>query len=268
MKIMMVGDVIGRPGRRIFAQLTPIIRRKEQIDIVIVNGENAAGGKGLTASAFDELLAGGADIVTSGNHIFDKREVAEIIDREPFLVRPANYPPGVPGKGVCVYPFKALNVGVVNLAGRVFMPALDCPFRKAQEILRQISRECDIIVVDFHAEATSEKIVLANMLDGSVNVVAGTHTHVQTADERILPQGTAFISDLGMTGPWYSSIGTDFSCVLPKFTLGMPTKFEVAKGACVYSAAIIEIDAVSLRTQNIRRVLIKDEQSPAPLTKI
>ena len=265
---MAVGDVIGRPGRRIFRELTPVLKKQEHIDVVIVNGENAAGGKGLTKAAFDELLSGGADIVTGGNHIFDKREVSEIIDREPFLLRPANYPEGVAGKGFCVYPYRAKNIGVINLSGRVFMPTLDCPFRRGTELARNLAAECDIIIVDFHAEATSEKFALAFHLDGKINALVGTHTHVQTADERILPKGTAFISDLGMTGPWHSVIGTQTECVMPKFTLALPTKFEVAKGECVYSAAITEIDDATNKTLSIRRVLIKDEQMPPPLTKI
>ena len=267
MKIMAVGDVIGRPGRRIFARLTPVLRRREQIDVVMVNGENAAGGKGLTKPAFEELLAGGADIVTSGNHIFDKREVAEIIDREPFLVRPANYPAGVPGKGFCVYPHRAKNIGVINVAGRVFMPPLDCPFQTTQDILHKIARECDVVIVDFHAEATSEKMALAWHFDGQVNAVFGTHTHVQTADERILPKGTAFLSDLGMTGPWNSIIGTQAETVMPKFLFAMPTKFEVGKGECVYSAAIIEIDDTTNKTVSVKRVLIKDEKTPPPVVE-
>ena len=268
MKIMAVGDVIGRPGRRFFAQITPRLKKREQIDIVIVNGENAAGGKGLTKTAFDELLSGGADIVTSVNHIFDKREVAEIIDSEPFLVRPVNYPPGVAGQGFCVYPWRAKNIGVLNVAGRVFMPALDCPFQQTEAALTAMRRECDVIIVDFHAEATSEKIALAWYFDGRINAVVGTHTHVQTADERVLPKGTAFISDLGMTGPWHSVIGTQVETVMPKFTHALPTKFEIGKGDCVYSAAIIDIDEANNKTRSIRRVLIKDETMPPPIVSI
>ncbi len=256
MKIMLTGDVIGRPGRREFAAQTKKLKERENIDIVVVNGENAADGRGLTKDTFEELLAAGADIVTSGNHIFDKRDVFDIIDREPFLLRPANYPEGVPGHGWCVYPYRAKNIGVLNLSGRVFMPPMDCPFQKAEEVLPLLQKECDIILVDFHAEVTSEKAALAFALDGRINAIVGTHTHVQTADERILPKGAAFISDLGMTGPINSIIGFEINSVMPKLTLSMPTRFEVGKAPCVYSALIVEIDEQN-RTVGVKRIFLK-----------
>ncbi len=259
MRIMMVGDIFGLPGRAAFAKYTPRLKKKKKIDIVVANGENSAGGKGISRKSMDELTRGGADIVTSGNHIFDQKEVLQFIDDEPYLVRPANYPDGVPGKGWCVYPWRAKNIGVMNLSGRAFMPPLDCPFQKAEEILREMRDECDIILLDFHAEATSEKMAMGWYLDGKVNAVVGTHTHIQTADERILPKGTAYITDLGMTGPWNSCIGDSVDSVLPKFLTAMPSRFEVAKGPCAYSAVIIDIDETTNKTTGIERILIKEE---------
>ncbi len=259
MRVMLTGDVVGRPGRKAFRQYTPQLRREKHIDVVIVNGENCAAGKGFTRGALDELYSGGADIVTSGNHVWDKKDVLEFIDQEPFLIRPANYPEGAPGKGYCIYPFKAKNIGVMNLSGRSFMPALDCPFQKVEDLLRAMKDECDIIFLDFHAETTSEKLAMGWYLDGRVNGVVGTHTHVQTADARLLPQGTAYITDLGMTGPYNSVLGVETKAILYKFTTGLPVRFEVADGPCVYSAVIVDIDDATNRTTGIERVFLTEE---------
>ena len=218
MRVMLTGDVVGRPGRRAFRNITPRLRREKNIDVVIVNGENCAGGKGFTRAALDELYSGGADVVTSGNHVWDKKDVLEFIDQEPFLIRPANYPGEAPGKGCCIYPFKAKNIGVMNLSGRSFMPALDDPFQKIEDLLRELQDECDILFLDFHAETTSEKMAMGWYLDGRVNGVVGTHTHCQTADARVLPKGTAYITDLGMTGPMNSVLGVKTEAILYKFT--------------------------------------------------
>lgn len=257
MRIMLVGDVVGRPGRKAFQEHTPLLRREKHIDVVVVNGENSAGGKGITQKALNDLYHGGADIVTSGNHIWDKKDVLEFIDREPFLIRPANYPEGAPGKGFCIYPFKAKNIGVINLSGRTFMPALDCPFQKAEQILREIERECDVILVDFHAEATSEKLALGWYLDGRVQCVVGTHTHVQTADERLLPKGTAYLTDLGMVGAWDSILGVKSEIILEKFLTARPVRFDVAEGSCVYSSLILEISEATNQVTGIERILKK-----------
>ena len=259
MRILMIGDVIGRTGRRAFRKYTPELQREKGIDLVVVNGENSAGGKGITRKSLDELYQGGADIVTSGNHIYDKKEVLQFIDTEPFLVRPANYPPGAPGRGWCAYPLRAKTVGVMNLSGRAFMPAMDCPFQKVEELLREMRDVCDIILLDFHAETTSEKMAMAWYLDGRVNAVVGTHTHVQTADERILPRGTAYISDLGMTGPYNSVLGVKPECILKKFTTGLPVRFEVAEGPSVYAGVLITIDDATNRTTKIERVLRREK---------
>lgn len=259
MKILIVGDVVGRPGRKAFKRYTRELREKHNIDIVIVNGENSAAGKGVSRKSLDELYAGGADIVTSGNHIWDKREVYEVIDTDPYLVRPANYPEGAPGKGWCLYPFKAKNVAVINMSGRAFMPDMDCPFQKIEDVLSEIGQEADIKILDFHAETTSEKMAMGFYLDGRVQVVVGTHTHIQTADERILPNGTAYITDLGMVGPWNSVLGVKSDIIIKKFTSCMPARFDLADGPAVYSAVVVEIDDATNKPVRIDRLHIREE---------
>ena len=258
MRILMVGDVVGRPGRYFFMEQTPELKLSKNIDMVIVNGENAAHGKGLTPQIFDELIRGGADVVTSGNHIWDNSNVMQIIDTEPFLLRPANYPEGTPGKGFCICPVGKKKIGVVNLAGRTFMqPPLDDPFRLADKILDFIGNQCDAIFVDFHAEATSEKLAFAHYVDGRVTAVVGTHTHVQTADEQILPHGTAYISDLGMVGVENSILGIEIAPVIKKFLTARPSRFEVAAGACIYCALLIDINDKTCKPVSVERIFIK-----------
>ena len=255
MKILMVGDIFGRAGRRSFAELTPKIKAEKKIDIVVANGENAAHGHGLTVSTFNELMSGGADVITTGNHVWSNKDILEIIDREPFLLRPANFPEGTPGKGFCIFPYRAKNIGVINVMGRTFMQPLDCPFVCAEKIVEQIKNDCDIILIDFHAEATSEKISLGYFLDGKVTAVVGTHTHVQTADERLLPQGTAYITDLGMVGIFDSVIGLEIESVVEKFISCRNGKFLVPeKGVCIYSGVILEIDDATNKPKSIERV--------------
>ena len=260
MRVMLVGDVVGRPGRKAFDKYTRRLKHEKNIDIVIVNGENSAGGKGFTRKSLDALYHGGADIVTSGNHVWDKKDVLDFIDDEPFLVRPANYPAGTPGKGYCIYPFKAKNIGVINLSGRAFMPALDCPFQKIEEILYELKNECDIIFLDFHAETTSEKMAMGFYLDGRVNGVVGTHTHVQTADDRLLPDGTAYISDLGMVGALNSVLGVKTDIILKKFTTAMPCRFDLEENEpYLYCALIVEIDDNTNRTIKVERVQLRED---------
>ena len=242
MKIMLVGDVVGHSGRRVFREHTRELRKDKGIDVVIVNGENSAGGKGITRKSLDELYHAGADIVTSGNHVWDKKDVLEFIDQEPFLVRPANYPEGAPGKGYCIYPFKAKNIGVINLSGRTFMPALDCPFQKVEQILREIEGKCDIILLDFHAEATSEKLAMGWYLDGRIHGLVGTHTHVQTSDAQVLPLGTGYITDVGMTGVTDSVLGVRTDIIINKFKTKMPVRFDLADGDCRMEAVLFDID--------------------------
>ena len=258
MRILIVGDAVGRPGRKAFAKITAKLKKEREIDLVIINGENSAGGRGITRESFDELTAGGADIVTTGNHVWDRKEVKEIIDAEPYLIRPANYPEGAPGKGYCIYPHKRKTIGVMNLSGRAYMSLLDCPFRKADDMLRELKGKCDIIILDFHAEATSEKNVMGYYLDGRVNVVVGTHTHVQTADERLLPKGTAYITDLGMVGARDSILGVKSECIIDKFLYSLPVKFDVAEGVCIYNAVLVEIDEATNKTVGIERIFMID----------
>ena len=260
MRIMLVGDVVGRAGRRAFRTLTPRLRAERGVDVVIVNGENSAGGKGYTRKSLDELYAGGADIVTSGNHVWDKKDVFAFIDDEPFLIRPANYPEGTPGRGYCIFPFKAVNIAVMNLSGRSFLPPLDCPFQKVDELLAEIADRADIIVLDFHAETTSEKLAMGHYLDGRADIVVGTHTHVQTADAQILPGGTAYITDLGMVGPYDSILGVRKDIVIQKCRTGMPVRFEMAEGASEYAAVIVDIDPSRRCAPAIERVLIRAQE--------
>lgn len=262
MKILMVGDVVGQTGRYFFMGQTPELKPAKKIDMVVVNGENAAHGKGLTPNIFSELIKGGADVVTSGNHIWDNPKVMEIIDTEPFLLRPANYPEDTPGKGFCIFPVGRKKVGVINLAGRIFMqPPMDDPFRLTEKILKRIEKDCDVILVDFHGEATSEKLAFANYFDGRVTAVVGTHTHVQTADEKILPKGTAYITDLGMVGAENSILGMTVEPVIKKFMTGRPSKFEVAEGAAIYCAVLITVDDKKNRATKIERIFIKENLS-------
>lgn len=250
MKILMVGDAVGRPGRRAAAALLPKLRRELEIDLIIANGENAAAGRGLTLGSAEELLAAGVDIITSGNHIWDQKEIINHLDGALPIVRPLNYPDGAPGRGV----IEQAGVTVINLQGRVFMANIDCPFRAADEVLANLPRE-SIIIVDMHAEATSEKVALGWYLDGRVSAVLGTHTHVGTADTRILPQGTAFVCDVGMTGARDSIIGDDVDCVLRRFLTAMPVRLEVASGhALVLNSVLLEVDEGTGRAQRIQRI--------------
>ena len=258
MRILMVGDVVGRTGRYFFMEKTPELKRNKNIDMVIVNGENAAHGRGLTPQVFDELIRGGADVVTTGNHIWDNSNVLRIIDTEPFLLRPANYPEGTPGIGYCIFPAGRKKIGVINLGGRVFMqPPLDDPFRVGEKIFNLLKKKCDAIFVDFHAEATSEKLAFANFFDGRLTAVVGTHTHVQTADEKILPNGTAYISDLGMVGAENSILGIEVEPVLKKFLTGRPSRFEVAEGAGIYCGVLIEIADATGKAKSNERICVR-----------
>ena len=252
MRALMIGDVIGRPGRNAVSRLLPGLRQEYGIDLVIANGENAAGGFGITYDTAQELLSSGVDIITTGNHIWKKREIIPYMHEELPLLRPANFPPGVPGRGY-------LDLGstmVMNLMGRVFMEALDCPFREADRIIQEsrVSGSPRVILVDFHAEATSEKQALGWYLDGRVSAVVGTHTHVPTADARILPEGTAYVSDLGMVGPINSVIGTDPNAVVEKFLTQTPRTFNVAAGPVIFNSVLIEIDDDSGKATSVRRI--------------
>ena len=252
MRILMIGDIIGKPGRRALSRLLPQLRRELDIHLVTANAENTAGGFGLTPKTANALLQAGVDVMTSGNHIWDKKEILPHFDELPLL-RPANYY-GAPGRGWLMHG----EVMVLNLQGRVFMPPIDCPFREADRRLAEAAAELGhppkVVLVDFHAEATSEKQGLAWYLDGRVSAVVGTHTHVATADARIMPGGTAYVSDLGMTGPLDSVIGTEVAPVLERFRTGLPQRFEPAKGPCILNSALIDIDDHTGRANAILRI--------------
>jgi len=257
MKILFIGDIVGKPGRRAMTSLLHKIIDKYKIDFCIANCENAAGGFGITLEVVDQLLQEGVDVLSSGNHIWDKRDVFDVFEKKKPLIRPANYPGDVPGKGSILEETAAGRVvGVLNLSGRVFIGNLDCPFRTADRELEKIKAKTDIVIVDFHAEATSEKIALGWYLDGRVSAVVGTHTHVQTADEKILPQGTAYISDVGMTGPVDSVIGVKKDIILKRFLTQLPQRFETATGESVLSAVLINIDEKTGRSTEINRLQI------------
>lgn len=254
MKILFIGDIVGSPGRKAVAALLPRLRKEAgPFDFVLANGENAAAGFGLTERVFQEILDLGVDCLTSGNHIWDKREFLEILAAEDRILRPANYPPGCPGLGVALLERGKRRLAVVNLQGRVFMPVIDCPFRAADAIL-QDERMPRCVLVDFHAEATSEKRALALYLDGRVSAVIGTHTHVQTADESILHGGTAYQTDCGMTGGHGGVIGMKREGVLPRFLTGMPTRFEVCEEGIRLNGVLLEIDGETGRALDIRRI--------------
>ncbi len=256
MKLLFIGDVNGKVGRRMAAAHLRAIRKERGVDVCVVNGENAAGGFGINPSHVDKLLDAGADVITSGNHIWNRPETADFIVDEPRLLRPANYPPQTPGKGVFVLESKKGRLAVLNLMGRVFMPPVECPFREADALLREARREATMVMVDFHAEATSEKVAMGWHLDGRVSAVFGTHTHVQTADERVLPKGTAFITDVGMTGPRNSVIGMKTEIVLDKFLSGLPRRFEVGGGEGQLNGALVEIAPDSGKALSIERVQV------------
>jgi metallophosphoesterase (TIGR00282 family) len=251
MRVLMVGDVVGRPGREAVAAVLPDLRDELQLDCVIANGENAAAGRGLTEKTANELFRAGVDVITSGNHIFDVREFVPALDRDWPVLRPANYPRGVPGRGIAC----TAGVTVINLIGRTFMPmAIDDPFRAADRLLAEAAPRTPV-VIDFHAEATSEKQALAWYLDGRVAAVVGTHTHVPTADARLLPRGTATVADLGMVGARDSVIGDDAEAVIERFLTGMPTRLPVATGNdAVFNSVLIDIDDATLLALSIARV--------------
>ena len=255
MKILFIGDIVGEPGRRAVEELLPGIKQAQGVEFVIGNAENVAGGSGVTPSLADELFDHGIDVITSGDHIWKRKEIIDRIESDRRILRPANYPKGVPGFGSTVVKSESgTEVGVINLIGRVFMAALECPFRVAKEEIDKIRSKARVIIVDMHAEATSEKIALGWYLDGLVSAIVGTHTHVQTADEKVLPQGTAFISDAGMTGPLDGVIGRKKEQILNRFITQMPTKFEMAENDIQLHGAIIEVDEKTGTAESIKRV--------------
>ena len=255
MNILFIGDIVGSPGREAIKKLLPELKKEYKLDFVAANAENAAGGSGITQKIAQELFDCGVDVLTSGDHIWKKREIIEFINQEGRVLRPANFPSGAPGRGCAVFKTKNnLKVGVVNINGRVFMEALDCPFKTALSCFEELTKETNIIIVDIHAEATSEKVALGWFLDGKVSAVMGTHTHIQTADEKILPKGTAFITDVGMTGPYDSVIGRKIENVLERFLTSIPVRFEVASENIQLHGVVIDIDEKTGRARSITRI--------------
>ena len=254
MKILAVGDIVGERGLNKLKESLPILKQKEKIDFVIVNGENVAGGMGITKRDFQQILFSGADVVTLGNHTWSKKDIFNFIDDEK-LIRPANYPKGVVGKGYNIYNCKNKRIAVINLLGRTNMGILtENPFLEADNILENIKGKADYIVVDFHAEATAEKIAMKYYLDKRVNIIFGTHTHVQTADEEITENGMAYITDIGMTGPINSVIGMDKKASIKRFVTTLPEKYKIAEGECKFNSCLFEINDETGRTDSIRRI--------------
>ena len=255
MRLLFIADIVGQPGRRAVTQLVPRLRQEHRLDVVVANGENSAGGSGITVKTAEEIFSGGVDIITSGDHLWDQKEVVQLLEHEPRFVRPLNYPAGVPGRGSTLFHSEGRpTLAILNLQGRTFMPPLDSPFQAALAEVERLRRDTKIIFVDFHAEATSEKVALARLLDGRVSAVIGTHTHVQTADEQIFPGGTAFLCDGGFTGPHESIIGREIEPVLRRFLTNAPQKFEVASGRVLLEGAMVEIDDTTGKALSIRRV--------------
>lgn len=253
MRVLMVGDVVGKPGRRMVTGLLPRLREEHQIDLIIANGENAAGGRGLTPSTAAELFSAGVQVITSGNHIWVQREMLPMLDTDAPVLRPLNYPDGVPGRGHLAISLPAGEVMIVNLIGRVFMGEYESPFLAIDRVLARTPSTTPVIV-DFHAEATSEKQAMGWYLAGRVAAILGTHTHVATADARVLSPGTAYVSDVGMVGPAKSVIGADVDDVIPHFLTSMPSRFEVADGPAMFNSVLIDIDRKTGRSTSIRRL--------------
>jgi len=256
MLVLAIGDIIGQPGRQAVYRFLPALRQKYAFDMIIANAENAAGGFGLTSIIAGELIEAGIDVLTSGNHIWAQKEIMDHLDGELPILRPLNYPHGVPGRGYLI----SRGVVVVNLMGRTFMNDIDCPFRAMDKLLAELESKPPVIIVDFHAEATSEKMAMGRYLDGRVSAVLGTHTHVGTIDTQILPRGTAYVTDIGMTGPTDSIIGDDVDSVIQRFLTGMPHRLSVGRGKPVFNAIKVEVAEDSGRAKSIERICLKAEK--------
>ena len=265
MRVLFIGDIVGSPGREIVRERLADLVSQKEIDLVIANGENSASGFGITPRIVEELLSCGVEVISGGNHSWDRREIMEFMPHEARLLRPANFPDGNPGSGMYLGTAKnGVKYAVINLQGRVFLPAIDDPFRKVDELLASLLADVAFVLVDVHAETTSEKIAMGWYLDGRATAVVGTHTHVTTADERVLPEGTAFITDVGMTGPHAGVIGMDRGAIIKKFLDGLPTRFEVAQGDVQLNAVLIETDdegqrnnAGRLKARSIERLRLR-----------
>ncbi|RSK29316.1 TIGR00282 family metallophosphoesterase [Bacillus sp. HMF5848] len=260
MKILFIGDVVGSPGRDMVKEYLPKLKSKYKPTFTIVNGENAAGGKGITGKIYNALLQAGAQVVTLGNHTWDNKDIFDCIDKSEYLIRPANFPEGTPGRGITYVTYQGIHMAVINLQGRTFLPAIDCPFRAADHLIEHAKKKASVIFVDFHAEATSEKQAMGWYLDGRVTAVVGTHTHVQTADNRILPNGTAYITDVGMTGPYDGILGVEREAVIKRFMTSLPVRFEVTSGRTQLNGVVIDVDVSSGRAKKIQPIMINDDK--------
>lgn len=256
MNILCIGDIVGRPGRSAVEKLLPTLKREFDLGCVIANAENSAGGFGLTERIADELFSLGCDCLTLGDHVWDKMDIVDYLANTDRVVRPANFPAGTPGLGSTVIKTKTgVKIGVINLLGRVFMRYnVDCPFKALKDLAAKLHKEAPIIITDFHAEATSEKVAMGFFIDGHVSALVGTHTHIQTADEKVLPHGTAYITDLGMTGPYDSVIGQNKECIIDRFVKSMPNKFEVATDDVWLHGAVIDVEEKTGKARNIVRI--------------
>jgi 2',3'-cyclic-nucleotide 2'-phosphodiesterase len=271
LKILFLGDIVGEPGRRAVIETVPLLKKEHDIDFVVANGENAANGRGITPKITIDLLRAGISVITTGDHVWDQKELVSYIDTEPRLLRPINYPDKTPGQGSIVLQTAKGKIGVINVQGRTFMqPILENPFRIMDEAVTKMRQETNIIFVDCHAETTSEKIAMGRFLDGKVSAVVGTHTHTQTADEQVFPGGTAFICDAGMCGPRESILGRDIEPIVARFITNLPVNFPVAKGPVRLHGALIEIDETTGRALSIKRVAhdyVPAVPEPAPATQ-
>ena len=255
MRILMIGDIVGKPGRRAVREFLPGLQSKYDINLVIANGENSAGGLGITLNTANELFDLGINVITTGNHVWAKRDIIPHLDSELNIIRPYNFPPGAPGHGFVI----VKDTVIVNLIGRVFMGDYDCPFRSMDNLLSELEEKYKVIIVDFHAEATSEKVALGWYLDGRVSALLGTHTHVGTIDTRILPKGTAYVSDVGMVGPAYSVIGDSIDSVIHSFLTKMPHRLSVGEGSAIFNAVLIEVDKSTGDAVSIQRITCDEE---------
>lgn len=260
MRVLLIGDIVGRPGRRIVSLAVPVLRKREKLDLVVANAENAADGSGITPSIYNDIIAAGVDCITLGDHIYKRKEISDVLNRADNIVKPANYPSDAPGKDVAIVrAANGSNVGVMSLMGRVFMRPVDCPFTAADRVLKQLPPDVKVRLVDFHAEATSDKQLMGRYLDGRVSAVLGTHTHVTTADEQVFPGGTAFQCDIGMTGPYESILGRRIDRVMETTLTFRPTEFQVANDDVRMAGTIVDIDPDSGKATAIRRIVAREQ---------
>ena len=253
-KILFIGDIVGRPGRKTVAKVLPELKEKEQLDVIIANGENSAGGFGIQEKVYEELISCGIDVITLGNHAWSQKEFVNFISRCDRLIRPANFPDGSPGKGSLILEKDDFKIGVLNLQGRVFMEPIDCPFIKGKAEIEKLKKNTPLIIVDFHAEATSEKLALGHFLGDSISALLGTHTHIQTADERLIQNHTAYITDVGMTGAYDSILGMKKEMIMQWMIYHLPAKFIVGEGTTIFNGVILEIDKFSGKSKSIKRL--------------